>query len=71
MAKINILVGENIRRYRSRNKLTQAELALKTGLHRAYIAQIERGRKNIGLLNLQKIARGLNVGMDKLLKEHK
>ena len=31
------------------------------GLHRAYIGHIERGEKNIGLKNLEKIAKGLKV----------
>ena len=38
-------------------------LALKTGLHRAYIGQIERGEKNIGLKNLQKIAQALEINI--------
>ena len=36
-------------------------LAFEADLHRAYIGQIERGEKNIGLINLEKIAKALKV----------
>ena len=63
MEDINKLVRENIKRIRHIKKLTQEMLALKTGLHRAYIGQIERGEKNIGLKNLQKIAQALEINI--------
>jgi len=56
MTDINKTVRENIRRFRHEADLTQEKLALKTGLHRAYIGQVERGEKRIGLTNLQIIA---------------
>lgn len=62
-AKINKQVGLNIRKYRERKSWTQEQLAFEADLHRAYIGQIERGEKNIGLINLEKIARALNVNM--------
>ena len=55
MAKINKIVGLNIRKYRLRKKFTQEELGFEMGLHRAYVGQIERGEKNIGVENLQKL----------------
>jgi len=60
---LNILkkVGRTIRAIRVIKKLTQEELADLAGLHRAYIGQIERGEKNIGLVNLEKIAKALKV----------
>lgn len=56
MSDINKTVRENIRKFRKEEGLTQERLAFKTGLHRAYIGQIERGEKHIGLTNLEKIA---------------
>ena len=64
---INEEVGFNIRRIREERNLSQEELADLAGLHRAYIGQIERGEKNIGLKNLEKIAKALNVSMKVLL----
>jgi len=38
-------------------------------LHRAYIGQIERGEKNIGVQNLEKIAKALNIKLSKLIED--
>ena len=54
-------IGLNITIIRERQGLTQERLAALAGLHRAYIGQIERGEKNIGLKNLQKIAKALSI----------
>jgi transcriptional regulator with XRE-family HTH domain len=54
-------IGLNIRRIREEQGLSQEELGAIADLHRAYIGQIERGEKNIGLQNLEKIANALNV----------
>jgi transcriptional regulator with XRE-family HTH domain len=54
-------IGLNITIIREQRGLTQEKLAELAGLHRAYIGQIERGEKNIGLRNLEKIAKALNV----------
>ena len=58
---INSEVGFNIRRIREKRGLSQEKLAALAGLHRAYVGQIERGEKNIGLKNLEKIAKALEV----------
>ena len=68
MAEINKKVGSNIRAFREKKGWTQEQLALETGLHRAYIGQIERGEKNIGIINLEKIAKALNITASSLLK---
>ena len=59
MKDINKRVGFNIRRTRENAGLSQERLAGLADLHRAYIGQIERSEKNIGLKNLQKIAKAL------------
>jgi len=58
---INSEVGFNIRRIREDRGLSQEKLAALAGLHRAYVGQIERGEKNIGLKNLEKIAKALGM----------
>lgn len=68
MAEINKRVGVNIRRLREKKGLSQERLALDANLHRAYIGQIERGEKNIGLKNLEIIANALNINTAELLR---
>ena len=66
-SNINEEVGFNIRRIREERDLSQEELATLAGLHRAYVGQIERGEKNIGLKNLEKIAKALGVNVKDLI----
>ncbi len=68
MAEINKQIGTRIRKYRLAKGLSQEELAFESDLHRAYIGQIERGEKNIGVQNLQKIATALKVKVSKLIE---
>jgi len=67
MSNINKEVGFRIREVRQERGLSQEKLAALADLHRAYIGQIERGEKNIGLRNLEKIAKALNVNIKDLL----
>jgi len=66
LAEINSKVGLNIKKYREKKGWSQEKLALEADLHRAYIGQIERAEKNIGLVNLQKIAEALEINVIKL-----
>lgn len=68
MARINKKVGLRIRKYRKKKSWTQEKLAFEANLHRAYIGQIERGEKNIGLRNLEKIAKSLGVKLENLFR---
>ena len=68
LAEINKKVGLNIRKYREKKGWSQEQLAFEADLHRAYIGQIERGEKNIGIKNLDIIAKALNINVSELLK---
>lgn len=67
---LNIL-SMNIKKYRLEKDISQEELAFKSDLHRTYISDIERKKRNISLLNLEKIANALEIEPYKLLLENK
>lgn len=46
---------------------SQEELGLRAGLHRTYVGSIERSERNISLLNIERIARALNVPVQLLV----
>lgn len=53
--------GNRVRELRTERGITQEELAEASGLHPTYIGGIERGERNLGLINIVKIAEALNV----------
>ena len=67
MKDITEVVRLNLYKARIDQGLTQEQLAFKASLHRAYIGQIERGEKKIGLTNLQKLATALKIDIRKFL----
>jgi transcriptional regulator with XRE-family HTH domain len=58
--------GCNLRKIRKSKNISQEELGFKSELHRTYIGMIERGEKNITLLNIYKLSNGLNVEVNLL-----
>lgn len=52
---------------RKKSKLSQEEVAFRSGLDRSYVGQVERGEKNISLINICRLASGLNVAPHELL----
>ena len=53
-------VGMRIRELRNDRGLSQEKLALASGLDRTYIASVENGKRNISIVNLEKIIVALN-----------
>jgi transcriptional regulator with XRE-family HTH domain len=66
MADIQKKFGDKLRELRKQKELSQEELAFKSGLHRTYISDIERGSRNVSLKNIEKIANALNLPISKL-----
>ncbi|WP_339285718.1 helix-turn-helix domain-containing protein [Paenibacillus sp. FSL R5-0486] len=60
------LVGARIKVLRKEKGLSQEALGEKGGFHFTYIGQVERGEKNISLVNLGKIAEALEVNVSQL-----
>lgn len=65
------IFSTNMKRIRLKNGLTQEELSFKIGAHRNYISDTERGKRNITLRILEKIARGLDVTVAELFTDIK
>jgi transcriptional regulator with XRE-family HTH domain len=63
------MLGSNIRHERVVQQFSQEDLAERAGLHRTYIGMVERGERNITLLNYAKIADALNVSIHDLMKD--
>lgn len=63
-----VIFGQNVRRLREEQGLTQAELAMKAGLNRSYLGGVERGQRRICIDNIARIARALSVPPDTLFR---
>jgi transcriptional regulator with XRE-family HTH domain len=61
------LFATNMRRIRLERKLTQEKVAEAADLHPNYISSVERGERNISIVNIGKIAVALGVGMEALV----
>ncbi len=62
-------VGLSIRKTRRKKGLSQEALALVADLDRSYIGGVERGERNVSIINLKKIADALKVTIPQLLKK--
>ncbi len=60
--------GNRLRALRKEAGMTQEALAAAAGLHWTYIGQIERGRRNLTLKNVLRLARGLGVEPARLIQ---
>lgn len=60
-------LGQRIRELRTKSDLSQEKLAFTCDLDRTYIGSVERGERNVSIINLQKIATALNVELHELL----
>ena len=58
--------GEKVRKERKRRGLSQEALGFEAGLDRTYISSVERGQRNISLLNIHRIARALKIKVREL-----
>ncbi len=64
-----IAFGVAVRRLRLSKKLSQEELADRAEIHRTYIGDVERGTRNIALVNMTRIARALGVSLSRVISD--
>lgn len=61
-------LGANIKKIRTKNKMSQGDICHALDMDRGYMSAIENGKKNITIKQLERLARALDVTTDKLLK---
>jgi transcriptional regulator with XRE-family HTH domain len=62
------VLGERVRSLRREQGLSQEAMADRMQIHWTFLGQVERGRRNINLHNLLKVARGLGVDTAELVR---
>lgn len=60
-------LGRAVRDFRAQRRISQEELAHRSGMHRTYLGGIERGERNPSYDNLLRLASGLGVRPSELL----
>lgn len=67
MSDVLIRFGQRMRTLREKKGISQEKLAELAGLHRTYVSSVERGERNISLLNIERLALALAVPLSKLM----
>lgn len=60
--------GDGVRSRREELGLTQEDLADKAGIHRTYLSDIERGARNLSLINIERMALALELSLSELFQ---
>lgn len=66
---IEVRFGQKVRKLREKKKISQEELSFRCGLHRNYVSDVERGRRNVSLRAIEQFAKGLDVNVTDLFKD--
>lgn len=66
---LKVAFGEAVRKFRVARGLSQEKLAERAGIHRTYIGDVERGLRNIALVNMHRIAAALEIPLSELIGE--
>jgi len=64
--RVQLAFGRAVRRRREAARISQERLAGLAGIHRTYIGDVERGERNLGLVNMHRIARALGLTLGDL-----
>lgn len=63
---ITAKIGKRICELRMKTGLSQEKFAQKIGMDRTYFASVELGKRNISIINIEKIANGLEISLSEL-----
>lgn len=61
-------IGSRIRELRHQRDLSQEQFANICGLDRTYIAGIEQGKRNVSIVNIEKIAKAFEISLSELFE---
>lgn len=69
MSDVAIRFGKRLREVREEAGLSQEKLAELSTLHRTYVSSVERGKRNISIENIERLAVALGVSMRQLMPD--
>jgi transcriptional regulator with XRE-family HTH domain len=61
-------LGKRVRELRTHAHLSQEKFALLIGMDRTYLASVESGKRNISIENIDKIAKGFGMTLEKFFE---
>lgn len=67
-ADIRLRFGLAIKARREQLIMTQEGLADTAGIHRTYLSDVERGSRNLSLINIERLAAALSLSMSELFQ---
>jgi transcriptional regulator with XRE-family HTH domain len=65
-AGLLVPLGDRIRKLRKKRGWTQVVMAEKIGIDRSFLADVERGKRNVSILNLELVAKGFKITLAQL-----
>ena len=68
MTEISSKLGQNLKRIRTKKKMSQGDIARALEVHRAYVSGLENSKRNPTLATIEKLAHALRVSVSELLK---
>jgi len=69
LSSIQVRFGERVRELRQAKGISQEALADGAGIHRTYLSSVERGERNISLVNIDKLAAALGVSLPEIMPQ--
>ena len=66
---IQVAFGKACRMFREKLDISQEKFALSIGMDRTYYSSVEAGKRNISIQNIYKIADGLGISIEELMKK--
>jgi transcriptional regulator with XRE-family HTH domain len=66
---IKVKFGKRVKEIRNQNNISQEDLSYKAEIHRTYISSLELGKRNVSLVNIEKLAKALNCDIAEFFKK--